>query len=360
MNLLVPNLTTTTVFAGVRTALLAASGLASRLGFGLRVLSFGAPPSAEVAALVASTIGESHPRLDVCSAWRLDTLPVGTADVWVATYWTTAHALDVAARNGVLQPERVVYLVQDYEPSFYAASSESSLARSTYHAGFRLLVNSKPLGIVLTAEEGLDVSGLVFRPHLDLGGVRSAADLRRSQQKLRIGFYGRPSKPRNSFALGVSALRATARELRASGPPAVEFVSVGESHRHVDLGYGHRLASLGKLPWEGYFEFLASCTVMFSLQQTPHPSHIPFDAIASGGFAVTNEVMNSRSGMSERLIATAGSPTALAAGVLDAARLAADSHFRGVDTQFIEQLGEPLDHLLDPLAAELASDTADR
>ncbi len=127
----------------------------------------------------------------------------GDDDVWIATHWKTAHPIDVAVTAGVIGRERVVYLVQDYEPGFSPWSTEYAVAASTYRAGFRMLVNSEPLRRYLAEVEALDVPReRTFAPHLDLELLDRVADARRHEDVVRVLFYGRPSKHRNLFRLG--------------------------------------------------------------------------------------------------------------------------------------------------------------
>ena len=65
-------------------------------------------------------------------------LPIGPRDVFIATFWPTAlFVLEVrawqAATFGVAPPF-FAYLLQDYEPGFYARSVQSLLSGSTYEA----------------------------------------------------------------------------------------------------------------------------------------------------------------------------------------------------------------------------------
>ncbi len=76
--------------------------------------------AAAAEALVAERFPESRVdgRPGVRVVRREDVLDetFGRDDVWIATHWKTAHPLDVAVTAGVVARDRVVYLVQDYEP----------------------------------------------------------------------------------------------------------------------------------------------------------------------------------------------------------------------------------------------------
>lgn len=242
----------------------------------------------------------------------LTSTPFGSDDIWIATHWMTAHAVDVAARSGAINRHRVVYLVQDYEPDHFAGDSDRPAAESTYRAGFALLVNSRQVATFLRGH-GVDVNDEnVFAPQFDSRQLRTVASRRSSQTVPLIFFYGRPSTPRNMFGLGIETLRHAAREFARRGSD-VDFVMAGEGGPNIDLADGFTLRNLGVLERTAYFDEIARVDVGLTLQATPHPSHLPFDLAISGSFAVTNEVDGSRNEMHPRIIAGASKPDALSA-----------------------------------------------
>lgn len=334
LNLVVNEVREGKAFAGVQTAVATAVKLAARLGVPLRVVmtSWTVPGVSErgAAAVIAERFGDVVS--EVVARERILDADFSSDDFWLATHWKTAHAIDVAVRGGAIRRDRVVYLVQDYEPGFSPWSTEFAVARSTYQAGFELIVNSAPLSRHLEREEGLHVPDeRTFAPHLDLALLERVAGARAKSDDITVFFYGRPSKHRNLYRLGIAALKVAAAQL---GPDAkVSFRSAGEKHRNVDLGNGHILQSLGSLPWGDYFDFISSANVVLSLQHSPHPSHPPFDAAISGARAITNEFYDTRSDLHPFLTAVAADPeslgTALARAV-EAARQEGPGPFREV------------------------------
>jgi hypothetical protein len=326
LNLVIGEVRTATVFAGVHTALTAAGLLADILSVDLRIVMLD-PTSTDNSRAAATAAAQSvvgSTRVAVVTRETIRDAPFGASDYWLATHSKTAHALQVACDVGVIGRARVAYLIQDYEPGFTAWSTESVLADATYRAGFVPIVNSTPLWEHLT-RSGFDVPrDLVFAPAFETSRLEQAASRRQRTPGARVLFYGRRSKHRNLFALGVSALRAAAVAL---GPDAVqtEFFSLGERHDDVPLGNGAVLRSKGRLAWDEYFRFLSTVDVTLSLQQSPHPSHPPFDSAISGAHAVTNDFGGGRSGLHPRISAVSADTPSLGAALVDAIRNAHDA-----------------------------------
>lgn len=252
---------------------------------------------------------------DVVCQEDLETASFGTDDIWVATHWMTAHALDIASRAGGIDASRVIYLVQDYEPDFFAGASDRSAAESTYRAGFTLLVNSRQVAAFLKARGIAVDESHVFSPQFDSRQLRLAASRRTVEAAPVIFFYGRPATPRNLFSLGVEVLQR-ASEVFAQRGSRVAFVMAGADGPDVDLAKGFTLRNLGVLERDAYFEEISKVDVGLTLQATPHPSHLPFDLAISGAFAVTNEVDGSRNEMHPRIIAAPSTPAALSASLV--------------------------------------------
>jgi hypothetical protein len=350
VNLLLPSIKPKSIFAGVRTAVEVAVDVAERYGADLRVVTFNSvntrSENEEIRSIVKADFGGAVIR-EIRSVLDVQALEIGAEDLWIPTHWTTAHAVDVACRIGSIDPSRVLYLIQDYEVGFLPMGTNASLAAATYQAGFQALVNSEPLRQYLETAESVPTSPLrTFAPRLDLDRLRSLpVDGSAPSSGRRVLFYGRPSKPRNMFNLGVAALRRVSSSL--DDPTLTpEFASIGEDHPDIPLGGGVQLRSIGRVGWNDYFRHLAQADVVLSLQATPHPSHPPLDAVVSGGRAVTNELGGTRDALHPRLVAVQADPDSLAralAQLLVSPDLARDEY----DDAFVKRLGLPLSEALD-------------
>jgi hypothetical protein len=352
VNLVLPGISKNGMFAGIRTAVDVAIRTAKVTGFKLKIISFSGPltnsDSKAIKSLIAKDFKFPENRVAILPPTKLQDIYVNISDIWIATYWTTAHALDVASRLNRIDKSRIIYLIQDYEPTFLPASTDSFIASSTYHAGFIPLVNSSPLCKTLQDAENLEVdSRRVFTPQLDLPRLKESALIRASTPEDRhVLFYARPNKPRNMFNLGISSMQRAISILPRES--TWKFSSVGAELPRIHLGSSHYLEPLGLLAWDNYFKELSRSRVIFSLQASPHPSHPPLDMVASGGIAVTNEVSGTRNALHERLIAVRADPDVLGKALAQAVLKSMESKkTNDFDERFISVLGNNLDDVID-------------
>lgn len=362
INVVLPQLSLSTMFAGVKTALEIAIDLAARLDCPLRLVALtGRLSSKERKAIAEFLLHEYGERAnvvaDVLESVELPRTSIGTRDLWIATHWTTAHSLDVAGRLGVVDVRDVIYLIQDYEPGFVPWSTEFALARATYHAGFHTIVNSAPLAAYLATQESLTISrNAIFRPQLDLSRLERTATARKGHTRSvpSLLFYARPDKPRNMFTLGMSAIALALLDEGKAGQQ-VTVRTAGALHPMPKDGPLFAVDRLGKLSWADYFVALCEADIVLSLQHSPHPSHPPLDAVVSGGWAVTNEMGGTRGSLDQRLHAPEPDPREVASAIrqcIDEVR--GGTGPAGYRPEVIEGLGEPLDAVLDAVASRFA------
>ncbi len=357
LNVVLPELDKKNIFAGIKTAIEFSVKIANALKMPLRVITLKKSDfknNEELAVYLEKEFGRTREKSTVLiHATKLSDTKVSQSDQWIATHWTTAHALDVAVRLGVLDAGRVTYLIQDYEPGFHPWSTDFALARSTYHANFRPIVNSSPLQVYLERNEGLVIdSRHVFAPSIDMLRLKKAAKQRVRSDDLTIFFYARPSKPRNLYAIGIAALYLVAAELEKNGLKAL-FISAGEQHQDVRLSSEHVLISKGKLAWDAYFEMLGRTDVVLSLQHSPHPSHPPLDAVTCGCYAVMNELGGTRGGLHPRLLVAEPNAEALAAQILKAISLARAQKSLDFDPDFYLKFGNSIAEVANTRAMEI-------
>lgn len=202
--------------------------------------------------------------------------------VGVCTLWTTAYSL-LRHRGS----RRKVYLVQDWEPYFYPAGTESGLIEQTYRFGFDLLANSP--GVERRCREVSDKVAM-FRPGVDHSIFFPAAEPRPAEQ-YRVVFYGRPGRSRNGFDLGAAALR----RVKATLGGAVEIISVGADYDPAAYGLEGIVTNYGLLgSMSEVAELYRSCDVGLIFMFSAHPSYQPLEFMASGCVTVTNDNVHNR------------------------------------------------------------------
>jgi len=365
--LLLQSFSSQVLFAGIRTAALAAVELAGRLGRPLRVIVFEDVPGDPREALEAFrelVKGEArYPHL-------ADTLRLSSTnardhrghhadDVWVATFWTTAWNLARLVEKKRVRADNVLYVVQDWEPGFYPWGDLRLKARSTYDVGFQLLVNSRPLARYVGDRTGRPIDpSRVFAPELDPGPLHVSADRWKPSPDgtLRVLFYARPSKPRNMLKLGLQALQAWS--LTRSDDSDVVVRLAGEPIGSVDLGPRLRTEVLGKLSYDDYYDILADTDVGLALMSSPHPGHLALELPMAGIPTVTNQFEGYREPWVNGLVVAERADTrALAEALTSAAAVAStlESHTAGaLERDLGGSLGEAMSSVADVLEGHTA------
>ncbi|WP_233963981.1 rhamnosyltransferase WsaF family glycosyltransferase [Pectobacterium versatile] len=348
LNLILPGLPPNGIFAGIKTALEFSSRLSLSLSLSVRIITFGKSPDNSTRSWIENNIFPDS-SVEFVSDIDIVNLTINTDDIWVATYWTTAHSLTVAAHLGIIKPQNVIYLIQDYESGFHPWSTAFALTEETYLTGFNHVVNSYPLFNALKKANIPCSEELVFFPEIDLHMLKESSANRKPSKKIRVLFYGRPSKSRNLFDIGIGALTLLAKKIDKTGYE-LEVLSAGEKHSDIVLSEKVTLRSLGKLSWDGYFNKLSETDIVFSLQYSPHPSHPPLDAITSGAYAVTNDLNGTRVGLHPRMYVAAASPDKLADKLLCAIQ---DLHKNGCyeyDESLVQSYGRPMSEVISAIS----------
>ncbi len=295
VTLVLDTLTSPQLFAGVKTAILAAAHAAATTGLPMRIAAMHDPAPSDNNVMesvrkivrdaghdgVAGSLVIGYPRSLIATPRR--------DDIIIVTFWRTAHHVGKLVSAGRIDPDRVIYMVQDFEPGFYAWGIEHALAERTYYRGFRLLVNSAPLARHVQEMTGVEIpADRIFAPFVDTEALRSAAELWRpfDSSRPRLLFYARPSKPRNLFPLGVDALRDWVTHLPGDVSPRI--LVAGEKGARVSLPERADVEHLGQVPLTRYHELLSEVDLGLALMFSPHPSHLPLELPMAGIPTVTN------------------------------------------------------------------------
>ncbi len=222
---------------------------------------------------------------------------VGEDDLWLATHWTTAQGIGPVLPR--MRRSWFLYLVQDFEPGFYAWSSNYALALETYAMPHRAMINEAFLAEHLRAQGPglyadpvfLDTQCTVFEPAVDRRvfhppAAEPPAGL--PPRPRRLLFYARPTNARNMMGLGLQALRTAIEQ--GVFPGAWEFISIGGrgSLPVIALGGGHTLRPAPWASYAGYADSLRRADILLCPMLSPHTSYPVLEMAACGGMVVTN------------------------------------------------------------------------
>jgi hypothetical protein len=285
-------------------------------------------------------------------------LRIGKRDVFLATHWTTAQQLKtVLPRMDVRQ---FFYMLQEFEPAFYAWSSNYALALETYGMDFWPICNEALLadhlfaqGLGRFADPALRERATIFEPAIEARMFHPPAAPAPSRPK-RLLFYARPTNTRNMFGLGLMALRDAAADPAFAG---WEFVAIGGrgSVPALALGGGHTLRPGPWMDYTGYADSLRRADILLCPMLSPHTSYPVLEMAASGGLSVTNsfatKTESALAALSDNIVATAPTVEAMSAGLVAAARRINAGHPGTASLRMARAWADTLD----PAAARVAA-----
>lgn len=313
INILVPTLRKNQVFGGISTAIKFFEALCAEGDFNKRIITTDSDVQPEdiegyMGALIVPMEKDSKANFQIvgCNDRGMTDLNVRENDIFIATSWWSAYILKplITWQNGTYGTKhKMIYLIQDYEPGFYPWSSRYLLADSTYG-------NEVPTIAVFNTsilKEYFSINGyqfdheFYFEPVLNEALGKHLEEAKKTARKRQLIVYGRPGVDRNCFEIIVGSLRELlhicdeAREW--------EFLSLGEFHKEIDLGYDKRLVSKGKVTLSEYAKIMSESSVGLSLMNSPHPSYPPLEMSTFGVKTVTNTYANKDlSGFNQNLI----------------------------------------------------------
>ncbi|MCR8670425.1 glycosyltransferase [Agrococcus sp. HG114] len=259
-------------FGGLNTCFRLAAKLHRDHGVHNRFIVFGSPMKHWVSTAVAAAFPELreadvhyYQGLDE----QLDAIP--EADAGVATLWLTA--MHLAKASGM---RRKFYLVQDYEPGFYPASSMFAMTEESYRLGLYGLCNTRSMHEIY--RDLYDGESTWFAPAVDRSIFHAEGRREKgADEPVTIFAYARDHF-RNCWELAYEALRRIKRihgdgvRIIAAGarylPPTADFVDMGLMDYRA-TGAMYRETDIG-----------------LTLQISRHPSYLPLEIMASGATMV--------------------------------------------------------------------------
>lgn len=198
-----------------------------------------------------------------------DSIP--PANISIATSWQTAYAVKA------FQSTRTrCYFVQDFEPWFYPAGTDSLLAENTYHFGFYGITAGDWLAAKLKSEYHMQTSALGFSYDRELYSPAAS----RAERTKRVFFYARPPTARRAFELGLLVLREVCRRV-----PDAEVVMAGWDVSNYEIPFPCRHAGLMEL--NELNDLYHQCDVALVLSCS-NLSLLPVELMAAGVPVVSN------------------------------------------------------------------------
>lgn len=303
-NLLIPTVNRDYVFGGIATAIKLFDELIAQSDDDFRILvtdssieNDGTILSDEWVQIPITSDSLERKQVVSISDRYAKTIPVRAGDIFIATGWWTAYTIADVIRWQIRTFEsascKLVYLIQDYEPGFYAWSSRYLLADSTYRLDIPTIAifNSKYLQDFFI-EKGYNFEyEHCFEPTLNSALKKVLMETENPpQMKKMILIYGRPSVKRNAFELIIGALQIWCQTQKDASDWTV--YSVGEAHRDIDIGNGCVVRSLGKLPLKKYADIMLEAYLGIDLMVSPHPSYPPLEMATFGMRVITNSYAN--------------------------------------------------------------------
>jgi|GEM_PF-552638 len=299
INLLLPGVRMISMSGGPNTALNIGYRLAE-LGFAVRILSTDVPSDVNLTPMwkhiISNGGGKRKPsHLEIVDASdRSKPVFIGANDLLFATAWWTAQMANWA--RPLLGDRPFIYLIQDFEPILYAASSAYVLAQETYGFDTLPLINTSLLYDYLVENKiGRFIEAdylarcLVFEPAIQPDNFYYKS---RTVGRRTLLFYARPTNGiRNLFENGVAAIQFAIHK-GLIDPEEWSFIGMGEAFHPINLGRG---ATLECAPWLGFDDYatqMRRADILLSLMLSPHPSYPPLEMAACGGIVVTNAYAN--------------------------------------------------------------------
>jgi glycosyltransferase involved in cell wall biosynthesis len=192
-----------------------------------------------------------------------------------ATAWETAYAVLASPARGTR-----FYLVQDFEPLFYPAGSESLLAEATYRFGFHGVTAGRWLATLLTRDYGMPADPFEFGRDLTYALDPTVE----AERRAGVCFYSKPGTARRAHELAVLAL-----DLFAQRHPEVPIHLYGQPASRLPFAAtDHGLQTPQQLN-----ELYNRCVAGLVLSAT-NVSLVPHEMLAAGCIPVVNDADHNR------------------------------------------------------------------
>ena len=220
-------------------------------------------------------------------------LSVRAHEIFISSAWWNAmqmQKIQSRIRQYFGAASKNIYLIQDYEPGFYAWSSKTAISDATYWRTKNEIkvVNDSFLedfmrksGVRADVVVPFGINDSIAKAIAEIG-----TDL--SREKIII-FYGRPKVERNCFELIVDAIAKWACESPYEFD-SWRIISLGELYSEDDLPpiLVDKVEIIGKLALNEYATLLMRASIGISFMESPHPSYPPQEMRYAGMHVIVN------------------------------------------------------------------------
>lgn len=300
LNLLIPTCDLQLGYAGVSEAIRQFRAIGDKLGsrFDLRIIVTDTPftnmtvPPQDFTAF-DSLVEDSDMALVPGYRRRAEPLGLRRNDCFVVSaWWNAKQAFEILDEQASIYGNdgfhRIIYLIQDFEPGFYAWSTRWALAESTYRNPEKTIAvyNTPLLAEFMTARFQFSMAK-VYRPMINEKLLIAAKDqvAFRNREKIVL-LYARPHAERNCLDM-IDAIVCSCIEQDPSFWSDWRFLAIGESFQS-NLLRCRAIEVLGRLSLDEYREHLAKAKLGVCIMISPHPSYPPLEMAAGGMRVLTN------------------------------------------------------------------------
>lgn len=300
INLLIPTADLQTGYAGVSEAIRQFRAIGNKLGekTNFRIVATDVPfnnMTIPPDGFSVSTKLDDERDMIVVPGFLRGNEPLGLRenDVFVVSaWWSAAQAFDLLEQQAKLfgaERRRIVYLIQDFEPGFYAWSTRWAMAENTYRRPDQTIAvfNTPLLADFMTKRYNFSATQ-TFHPMINeslLIPEEKQAALE-AREKIVL-LYARPHAERNCLEM----LDAIVFHCMADDPgfwATWRFLAIGENFNDQQRLKSSNIEVLGRLSLDDYRDYLAKSKLGISIMVSPHPSYPPLEMAANGIKVLTN------------------------------------------------------------------------
>jgi hypothetical protein len=295
VTLFIPSLQKSSFFGGTATALIFTGLLAVKKSQKIRIVETLQHGRTKAEQLV-QFFSENNISINVDNIELVDASPrkynnygyinIHPDDTFIASAWWDAYILEKLPLQ-----KKFIYLIQDYEPIFYANSDRYIMAEATYKSEQFIPVCNTELMYKFMASKGykyIEENALWFEPAIGVGEKVGKSIAKEKNDKRKMFIYGRPSVERNLFYTALKSINEVFLNQDLDSNEWEIYMAGQDNINNIQLESGIVAKNLGKMDIDEYYQFARTIDVAISLMMAPHPSYPPLEFSSIGAGVVTS------------------------------------------------------------------------